>query len=171
LLRIELVPQPTWHVNVRSRVSQDTWNRVRLMFLRDKCQICGFRGRLYCHEVWSYDDARHIQKLIGLEFLCELCHSVKHLGFVGVAAERGDVDYAEIVKHYCRVNGCSIEQFLRDREEAFRVFRERSQHEWTVDTSWFDGVLEESRRVREYIAKHPEVIERLLGESKGEGEG
>ena len=29
--------------------------------------ICGAKGRLSAHEIWEYDEAYHIQKLIGLD--------------------------------------------------------------------------------------------------------
>ena len=38
------------------------------------------------HEVWDYDDARRVQRLVRLIALCPACHEVKHLG---LAAKRG----------------------------------------------------------------------------------
>ena len=40
--------------------------------------------------------------------------------------------------HLDRVNGWTPEQTTAHVTEAFRVWRERSQHQWTLDLSWLD---------------------------------
>ena len=159
LLSVELVPRTSWYDNVRSKVSRDVWDSVRTHFKKPSCQFCGYRGKLFCHEVWKYDDKTHIQKLIGFRSICGMCHNIKHLGLAGLMAQRGDLDYAQLIKHYCAVNGCTREDFLRDRAEAFDLWERRSQYEWTVDMSYLDslGIV----RVREWMKLHPSEVQHI----------
>lgn len=148
MLQISLIPRTTWYNNVRSAVPRGVWTRIRLLAAKPQCQICGCKGRLFTHEVWRYDDIGHVQRLAGFVCLCYLCHAVKHLGFASVMAQRGDLDYDQLVKHYCVVNGCSIADFVTDRDEAFCVWRRRSQYEWSLDLSYLNIFLSEESDVR-----------------------
>lgn len=79
-----LLPKYRWH-KIRQRVyaGHDY-----------QCTICGIEPRtipqekvyrrLHCHEIFEYDDAEHVQRLVGFTALCNLCHRVKH--GVGLAA-------------------------------------------------------------------------------------
>jgi hypothetical protein len=111
------------------------WDNIRKDVYRvagHKCDVCGYQGKLFCHEVWMYDDVKHIQKLSGFEALCELCHSVKHIGLAGLRAEAGELDYNRIVRHFRSVNGCSYEDFILAREIAFGVWADRSDYKMFV---------------------------------------
>jgi len=161
LLQISLVPKTTWYRNVRSSVSRDVWNEIRRRFAKKQCQICGFRHNLQCHEVWGYDAVNHVQKLRGFLSLCMLCHFVEHLGLAGIMAQRGDLDYQRLIRHYCDVNECTEAAFLADRKEAFELFQERSRYEWTLDLSYLDslGLGEECKGLRDYMRAHPDAVE------------
>ncbi len=135
-LTIELVPASCWYTNLRKVLPREAWDRVRRSVYAAcdyRCAICGASGKLHCHEVWSYDDATHIQRLEGFQALCEQCHHVKHLGHAGVLASQGKFDYDQIVAHFLRVNGCDRATFERRRRTAFAQWEERSRHEWTTD--------------------------------------
>ena len=97
-----------------------------------KCGICTSNGRMNCHELWSYDDRRHVQKLDGFVALCDGCHHVKHIGLAGILATRGKLDYGEVVEHFMKVNRCSWQAFERHRSDAFALWKERSKFEWKV---------------------------------------
>ena len=159
LLSIELIPKTSWCTNVRSQVSRDVWNAIRLHFKKPSCQFCGYKGKLFTHEVWKYDDKLHIQKLVGFRSICGLCHHIKHLGLAGLMAKKGDIDYQRLIKHYCAVNGCSEADFILDRTEAFELWRERSSHEWTVDINYLDslGIV----GTREWIKAHPTEVQHI----------
>ena len=159
LLSIELVPKSTWYDNVRSRVSREVWSSIRTRFMKGQCQYCGRRYGLHCHEVWKYDDTLHIQKLKGFETTCFLCHAIKHIGLAGIMARRGDLDMGELVKHYCKVNGCTKEDFEQDREEAFELWEVRSQHDWTLDISYLDSL--NIVGTREWMRMHPDEVVRV----------
>jgi hypothetical protein len=135
-LTIELVPQSCWYSNLRQVLPREAWDRLRRQVYTAcgyRCAICGTRGQLHCHEVWSYDDAAHVQRLEGFQALCADCHHIKHLGHAGILASQGKLDYERLVAHFLRVNQCDRATFERHQAEAFAQWEERSRHEWTTD--------------------------------------
>lgn len=135
-LSIELVPATAWGANLRDVLTRAAWDELRrAVYARcgHRCAICGAAGRLHCHEVWHYDDARHIQRLEGLLALCALCHHVKHLGHAGILAREGKLEMERVIAHYCQVNGCDRATFAAHRAAAFAQWHERSRYEWTLD--------------------------------------
>ena len=95
-LDIELVPSTCWYSNLRNAVSREVWDRIRYKAYKAsgyRCHICGIDRKMYCHEVWRYDDEKHVQRLVGFVGLCELCHMVKHIGFAGIRAMDGELDF------------------------------------------------------------------------------
>ena len=159
LLQIELVPKTSWYTNVRSQVSRDVWASIRAAVKKPSCQFCGHKGKLFTHEVWKYDDVLYIQKLVGFRSICGLCHHIKHLSLAGLMAKRGDLDYQALIKHYCEVNGCTKEDFLLDRREAFELWQERSSYDWIVDISYLDSL--NIVGTREWMKEHPVEVERI----------
>lgn len=139
LLTIEMVPKTCWYSNVRSHVSKDEWDRLRrIVFERAgrACEICGSKGRRWpveCHEVWLYDDERHVQKLERLIALCPACHEVKHIGLAGVRGRQ-----AQALAHLAKVNGWSREDARLYLEACFEQWSRRSRHEWTLDISYLE---------------------------------
>lgn len=134
-LKIELVPETSWYDNLRNRVSREEWDKIRYETYREagnKCSVCG-RGNavMYCHEVWAYDDDKHIQTLKGFEALCVLCNRVHHIGLAGIQLSKED--YNAVIRHYRRVNKCSYQDFLIARDVAFEVWEERSMVEWYIE--------------------------------------
>lgn len=140
-LTIELVPRTSWFNNMRKMIPRPEWDKIRRRTYAEyghRCGICGFKGRLNCHEIWRYDDYSHVQKLHGFIALCDLCHHVKHIGFAGVLATRGELDYGSVVRHFMNVNDCDRETFEKHREVAFDQWKQRSQHQWNVDLGEYE---------------------------------
>ena len=135
-LTIELVPQTCWFSNVRDQVSPGDWKRIRSEVYENasrRCEICGGRGPKHpveCHEVWEYDEAAGIQRLVRMIALCPACHEVKHMGLAGI---RGRADLARA--HLAKINGWIPESADRYVEEAFAVWRSRSARPWSLDIS------------------------------------
>jgi hypothetical protein len=98
---------------------------------------------MYLHEIWNYDDIKHVQKLEGLTLLCEMCNNIKHIGLAGILANEGKLDYDEMVRHFCKVNGCSEKEFAEHVDSAFKIWEKRSQYQWKQDFG----------RYKEYIKK------------------
>ncbi len=136
-LTIELVPNKLWGVSLYKILRRPVWNKLREQIkaqYNNRCGIChADTGRLYCHEVWQYDDTAHIQKLNDLIILCEMCNRCKHLGLTKNLALEGKVDLSKVIEHFMRVNQCSYEEYQAYDNEAFKTWRERNKHEWTTD--------------------------------------
>jgi 5-methylcytosine-specific restriction endonuclease McrA len=136
-LTIDLVPRTAWFRNLRSLLSPDQWDTLRKETYRRSeytCEICGGTGREHpveCHEKWEYDDEKHVAKLVGLTSLCPACHECKH---IGLAQIKGRLPFAKA--HLARVNKISADEASGLVQDAFRVWRERSQYDWTVDIEW-----------------------------------
>lgn len=135
-LAIELVPQPLWRQSLATVMPRADWNRLRERVKAEsdyRCAICGAGGTLHCHEVWRYDDVRHIQSLAAFKAICAMCHHVKHIGHSGILAAEGKLNLEDVIQHFTRVNGCDRDTFERHKAQAFRVWEERSRHTWTID--------------------------------------
>lgn len=142
-LEAELVPKTSWFNNMRKVVPKTEWDKIRKRTYakyEHRCGICGFKGRLNCHEMWHYDDRNYVQKLEGFIALCGLCHHVKHLGFAEILASRGELDYEEVVKHFMEVNNCERTTFEEHKSAVFKQWRQRSQHQWEVDLGEYESL-------------------------------
>lgn len=141
-LTIELVPLTSWYNNVRSKVSKEEWDIIRKKCYKNanyKCEICGGVGNKWpveCHEIWEYDDKKHIQKLVGFVALCPSCHEVKH---IGMAEKMGMLQRA--MQHLMAVNAINKSQVDKMVEDAFTAWEERSEHNWKVNISYLSKFL------------------------------
>ena len=79
-----------------------------------RCETCGGKpdAPLHCHEVWSYDDQRGVQKLERLKCLCPRCHEATHPGHANIKG-RG----AEALEWLMQVNDWP-EPVARDYQAA-----------------------------------------------------
>ena len=95
-LTSELVPSTAWGHTLRDLLTPEQWDTLRRLTYRHysyRCGVChASQTRLYCHEQWDYEDAAHLQRLVGLVALCKMCHQCKHLGHAGILASRGELD-------------------------------------------------------------------------------
>lgn len=146
-LETELVPKTVWFKSFRELVGRKNWDIIR----RKQYELAGHRcekctchpTRLNCHEIWEYDDAKHIQYLRGFIALCDLCHHVKHLGYAGIGASEGWLDYEEVVKHFMEVNSCAEADFYRYRDLVFEKWEQRSKYEWEQDFGEYSVMVEQ----------------------------
>ena len=139
-LTIELVPSSSWGDNLRSRLKQSQWDMLRkkaYAAANHQCEICGGKGTnqgynwpVECHEVWDYDDTKHVQKLVRLIALCPRCHQVKHFG---LAQMRGQGERA--LQHLGKVNGWTKAAALEHSYKALAKWSVRSQQDWHLDLS------------------------------------
>ena len=132
-LLIELVPSTSWGDNLRSKLPKGKWDELRKQCYKlagYRCEVCGKPGLVHAHEVWSYDDEKHIQKLVRLIALCVPCHGVKHFGRTQAIGE-GE----EATKHLMNVNSWTRAQAITHIREAFKIWEQRSQYPWTLDIS------------------------------------
>ncbi len=138
-LTIELIPQTSWYYNLRNAVSKEEWDRIRKECYRKaghRCEICRRGGTLNCHEIWEFDRQRNIQKLKGFISLCDLCHNIKHMGFVNVQISKGiwhESFLDTLAEHFAQVNNVPRKEFEKCLLEAFALWNERSKIKWKVD--------------------------------------
>jgi len=144
-LEIELVPKTAQYANFRNAVTRSVWEKIAKQTKErqgNKCGICGNQGhRLFCHEVWEYDDSRFIYKLVGFISLCGNCHSVKHMGFTKIQAKRGLVDLEAVIDHFCKVNGCTNAEYQDYEKVVFAEYHARSQYEWKPDFGEYGSLV------------------------------
>lgn len=133
-LTIDLIPATSFFNNVRAVLTQGQWDIVRKQVYDAAwhvCQICGGKGPKHpveAHEIWEYDDKKHIQKLVGMIALCPACHQVKH---IGLAQLNGNFDKA--LGHLMKVNKLSKKKAVDYIEGQFKIWNTRSQYNWTLD--------------------------------------
>lgn len=136
ILNIELVPKSCFYNNLRNNSSKFEWDIIRKKSYSDagfKCAICKADSKLNCHEKWEYDDKNKIQKLNGFIALCNDCHSIKHIGFSKLQSEKGFLDFDKLILHFCKVNNCNKEIFLKHESDAWKTWHERNKHKWKTE--------------------------------------
>jgi hypothetical protein len=139
---------------MRKVVPKAEWDKIRKSAYaeqNDRCGICGAEGRLECHELWEYDDEKHIQTLRGFIALCSLCHRVKHIGLAGIHASKGILDYEQVVDHFLKVNECSRDVFEQHKKQAFEQWRVRSQYQWEVNLGAYESLVSKSKAANSQI--------------------
>lgn len=137
-LNFELVPEGAWYKNLRSILSSEQWNIVRKYVYKkanDKCMICGkLTQNLDAHETWEYYDDLEIQKLVDVRAVCKDCHRTIHVGLAGIQGE-----LEEALKHYCKVNNCSMDICMKNYRDAFDIWDLLSFiGSWELDISWLN---------------------------------
>jgi len=146
-LTIELVPRTIWFSSLYQIYKRndrlDKWRKIKKELFKQegqRCWICGKENtRLEAHEFWEYDDEKHIQRLVGIHHLCDLCHKIKHIGFWCHTADgreklkRQGLSRDDLIKHFCKVNNCTYEEFLQHEDRAFEIWRKRSKFKWKQD--------------------------------------
>ncbi len=138
-LEIDLVPQTTWYKNLRKVLPKYEWDKIRKNVYAKfnyLCAICGDRGRMNCDEMWEFDDNNNVQKLKGLQAVCDNCHHIKHMGFVNIQISNGawpESMLDDLTRHFVKVNNVTVHEFNRHLSEASKIWRERSKKEWKID--------------------------------------
>jgi hypothetical protein len=84
-LSIQWIMNKFYHVNLHngSKKSKLEWQIIsasKRLQANGKCQICGsIHEKLYVHERFAHDDAKHKWKLIDVTAVCWACHNAMHL--------------------------------------------------------------------------------------------
>lgn len=135
-LNFELVPDGCWYSNLRTILSNEQWNYIKIDAKErsgGRCAICGRKtNRLEAHEVWNYDIETATQKLEDVVSVCKDCHSVIHIGRTQL---KGDEQRAE--NHFMSVNKCNYAEYRRALGEANEIHQKRNLvSEWKLDLSY-----------------------------------
>ena len=137
---IQLVPATSWGKSLANLARQGegfrrVWETIRQRELERagyKCEICGDSGKVMpCHEKWCYDEASHVQKLVGYAITCRDCSNVLHMGRASTNPELWKVAIA----HFTKVTGLTKRDFERAFRQAMDEWARRSRHRWHIDVS------------------------------------
>lgn len=146
-LTIELVPKTAWNKSLAQTLPRSVWTNIRTNYIEQKgkkCEICSQTNGIFnLHEIWSYDDIKHIQKLDRLILLCTMCHHVKHIGLTQILANQGIIDLEDIIKHFCKVNNCTKKDFQLYERETFDTWRQRSLLPWKQEFGMYEQYFRE----------------------------
>lgn len=138
-LTIELIPESVWNNNVRNMMGKNEWAKLRKKVIKDSDHLCGIcqnkSSILHCHEIWEYDDKKHIQKLKGLIALCRMCHAIKHIGYAKLQADRGELNWEKLIQHFMNINRCNRKAFEKHYQNEANKWLERSRHKWEIYVS------------------------------------
>jgi hypothetical protein len=99
--------------------------------LCDVCRSAPITRKLACHERWSVDSKRRVQKLIALQAVCAACHFAIHYG------RASGVSYKNAFDHICRVNNwtkSTTRKYIREIEK--KQSKLSSNYVFTVDMSY-----------------------------------
>lgn len=132
----ELIPYKMHGKNVRAVLSAEDWKNLAKYKYKEsglRCDICSTKGPLECHEIWSFNDKKLIQKLIGLTTLCPDCHRVKH---VGLARKMGW--FGDALDHMSKINGISKNKSKKLIEYAEMEVKKRQQ-EYDLDLTYLNN--------------------------------
>lgn len=152
-LEVELVPAHSWGKSLAQLLPKVEWDKLRRLIYKRynwTCQTCDAYGvEVHCHEVWKYDDHKHIQILQDLTCLCKDCHNIKHWGRLVALVLEGKIsrDYKDyLAKHFCEVNKCTEEDFLNHVVKVGKKNHWRSRFKYKIDFSRIKDILEETEK-------------------------
>jgi len=138
-ITIDMIPRGSFYNNLRSHLSKNDWDIIRRACYQKAgyaCEVCGGKGDKWpveCHEIWSFDDEKQVQKLEGTIALCPACHQVKHFGLATVHHREG-----EAKAHMMKVNGWTDDIAEKHIKAAWALWKHRSNMSWEFDLSWLE---------------------------------
>ena len=142
-LQIELVPEHCEN-NLRTLMKKE-WPAISKQVRSvNTCEICGASQflkngkprKFEAHEIWYYDDIKHIQSLIGIRSVCKICHMVHHLCHTQV--KLGLKYFNLAIMHFCRINNLDLIHFENYFKHELEIWTIRGQNQWTTDISWIN---------------------------------
>ena len=146
-LSIQLMPDASRCATLANLMPRQRWYQLRRSVYRKahyRCQICGSAGRMYCHEVWYFNEQTSYQHLMGFKCLCEACHKMKHIFFVRDSQQR-----AILFQHFLTVNRMTREQGLEHLQEVYRQQQRLNQKEWTVNYGVYNCQIPSTANVQQ----------------------
>jgi len=126
-------------INARLALSSKQWDIVRRKTYKKagyKCEICGIKGIVHCHEIWSYDEETITQRLSGLISLCPTCHDCKHFGRSQLIGKT-----EECIAQMMKVNDWSYAETEKYINKKQIEWNKRNKKEWEVDMEILAEIL------------------------------
>lgn len=160
ILTPELIPYSMHGKNVRAVLSAEDWQAVARHSYKEagyRCEICGAKGKLECHEIWQFNDRNLVQSLVGLITLCPDCHRVKH---IGLARKMGW--YGDALEHMAKINGISKSK-ARQHIEYAEVGVKNRREEYDLDLSYLNNYKKVANLPRRYSSRENENCASIRG--------
>ncbi|NHJ49389.1 MAG: hypothetical protein FK733_16485 [Asgard group archaeon] len=146
-LSVELVPKSVRSNNLFYYYNQnrklDLWSGIKNELLEREgqhCWICQKKSvQLHLHEFWAFDDTNQRMILQELHHVCNLCDKVlnANLWFLTDYGREQllklDILPEDLIKHYCKVNSCSLKDFGKDWRSAVDTWKKRNEITWEVN--------------------------------------
>ena len=133
-LRIQSIPISSWGISLASRLPKDKWDKIRREVYRKagyRCEVClDGSGTLNCHEQWSFDDRKRIQRLVGFQCVCGLCHDTIHYGRSSQVHNAAYLE--ELMKHWMEVNRKTKKDWEAHLKETAETNRKRANRRYLV---------------------------------------
>lgn len=139
-LELHLIPQTSYYINLRNHLG-NRWGILSKKIRSERnytCEICGKQKepqKMHLHELWSFDDNLCIQKLIGFECICSICHSIHHWGLSQLQGK----NMIFLTKYACEINGCTEYEWERYIEKARQEWNRRSEINWQIELGDIEG--------------------------------
>ena len=104
---------------------------------RIACRVCDASPTtLELHEVWTFNDIDHIQRLTDLIPVCEKCHNTIHFGR---ASQLGSAEKSFL--HLCEVNKITQAKGKKHIADAYKTWEKRCSQAYTVDFGFLTNIL------------------------------
>ena len=145
ILQIEPILEQNWGKSLAHLLPPPVWDTLRREVYKDARYACCFCHaidvKLHAHELWAYDDKKHIQKLRGFQCVCEDCHAIKHWGRTVRVTQHGELPsntIARLTLHFCKVNNCTPLDFENHKYVVGNIAHRRSKFKYKVDFGKFE---------------------------------
>lgn len=178
LIKFEFIPKFQNFRNARSGLEflykdKSLWKSIRDSVeaeYQGACMICGKTSQeneqdpkkkhstnTECHEVWSYNDYKGIQKLEELQPLCNQCHSIKHIN--RFFKDKITQDYYFL--KYSEINSIEEQQAKIDYLFAHDYQKKLNDKQFKLDLSLLNNYIP-SLNIDEYLDCHTDKFNSFL---------
>jgi hypothetical protein len=146
-LTIELVPTTVRSNNLLYHYNQikklDLWTNLKNQLIEQEgkeCWICQKKSsQLHLHEFWFFDDQNKEMILQEIHHVCHLCDKLLHanLWFLTDYGREQllklEILPENLIKHYCKVNKCSLKDYGKDWRRAVDLWKKRNEVTWEIN--------------------------------------
>lgn len=150
-LRVNPLPAHLWSKNLRAFMSDGAWKKFRASLIAERgenCSVCGKHPEkpLHAHEDWSLDlnFKPLVARLERVDLICWHCHMCEHFGRLNTLIENGALGpeaRADVIRHFCEVNGVGRPAFDIHYKEAMQEWARLSRLAWLVDFGEYRHLL------------------------------
>jgi hypothetical protein len=146
-LSVELIPTTVRSNSLFYYFNQNKmlegWTKIISQLIEregQQCWICEKESKqLHLHEFWTFDDENHRMILQELHHVCNLCDKLlnANLWFLTDYGREQllklEILPEDLIKHYCKVNDCSLKDFGKDWRRAVDTWKKRNTVIWEVN--------------------------------------